>query len=53
MLLKLYDFFSDFLHKSICCWYTFELPQLAEVKAYVVGIHLNCLSNESRQHMLL
>ena len=22
--------FSDFLYKSICCWYSFELPQLVE-----------------------
>ena len=23
-------FFSVFLYKSICCWYSFELPQLVE-----------------------
>ena len=23
-------FCSDFLYKSICCWYSFELPQLVE-----------------------
>ena len=28
MILTIY--FSDFLHKSICCWYSFELPRLAE-----------------------
>ena len=22
--------FLDFLYKSICCWYSFELPQLVE-----------------------
>ena len=22
--------FSDFLYKSICCWYSFELPRLVE-----------------------
>ena len=22
--------FSDFLYKSICCWYSAELPRLAE-----------------------
>ena len=26
----LMQYFSDFLHKSICCWYSFELPQLVE-----------------------
>ena len=25
-----YIYCSDFLYKSICCWYSFELPQLAE-----------------------
>ena len=24
------QYFSDFLHKSICCWYSSELPQLVE-----------------------
>ena len=28
MILKQY--FSDFLHKSICFWYSFELPQQVE-----------------------
>ena len=28
MILKQY--FSDFLYKSICCWYSFELPPLVE-----------------------
>ena len=23
-------FFSDFLHKSICCWYSYELPRLVK-----------------------
>ena len=42
--------FSDFLYKSICCGYSFELPRLVEAiqtstdnKAYVVGTRLNCL----------
>ena len=24
------QYFSDFLYKSICCWYSFELPRLVE-----------------------
>ena len=24
------QYFSDFLYKSICCWFSFELPQLVE-----------------------
>ena len=28
MTLMLY--FSDFLNKSICCWYSFELPHVVE-----------------------
>ena len=26
----LMQYFSDFLYKSICCLYSFELPQLVE-----------------------
>ena len=46
-------FFSDFLYKSICCWYHFELHWQIDViqmshnnicfYIYVVGIHLNCI----------
>ena len=28
--MTLRQYFSDFLHKSICCWYSFELPQLVK-----------------------
>ena len=54
--------FSVFLYKIICCWYSFELPQLVKaiqmstnnIQSYVVGIHLNCLknSNEYQQHTI-
>ena len=23
-------FFSDFLYKNLCCWYSFEVPRLVE-----------------------
>ena len=26
----LMQYFSDFLYKSICCWYSSELPRLVE-----------------------
>ena len=26
------QYFSDFLYKSICCWYLFELPQLEAIQ---------------------
>ena len=27
-------FFSDFLYKSVCCWYAYELPQLVSSEEY-------------------
>ena len=48
-------FFSDFLYKSICCGYSFELHQQVDAiqmgihniclykEAYVVGTHLKCI----------
>ena len=51
-------YFYFLLHKSICFWYSFELPQQVEaiqmstnniIKAYDVGTHLSsglCFSND-------
>ena len=36
--------FSDFLDKSICCWYSFELPQLVE--AIQTSTHNICFYKE-------
>ena len=36
MILKQY--FSDFLHKSICCWYSFELSQLVAIQMSINNI---------------
>ena len=36
--------FSDFLYKSICCWYPFELHQL--VIAVQMSTHNKCLYKE-------
>ena len=41
--------FSDFIYKSICCRYLFELPQLVE--AIQTGTYNICNSNEYPQHM--
>ena len=38
-------FFSDFLYKSICCRYSFELHQ--QVEAIQMGIHNICLYKEA------
>ena len=37
-------FFSDFLYKSICCGYSFELPQLVE--AIQMSTHNICFYKE-------
>ena len=37
-------FFSDFLYKSICCGYSFELHQ--QVDAIQMGTHNICLQKE-------
>ena len=39
MLMRCYCvfFFSDFLYKSLCCWYSFELHQ--QVDALQMGTH--------------
>ena len=41
MLMRLFFFFPDFLHKSICCGYTFELHR--QVDAIQMGSHNKCL----------
>ena len=38
------QFFSDFLYKSICCGYSFELHQ--QVDAIQMGTHNICLYKE-------
>ena len=39
-----YPLFSNFLYKSICCGYSFELH--GQVEAIQMGIHNKCLSKE-------
>ena len=42
-----YVIFSDFLYKSICCGYSFELhQQLRQVDAIQMGTHNICLYKE-------
>ena len=43
MILKRY--FSDFLHKSIYCWYSFELPRLVE--AIQMSTNIICFYKEA------
>ena len=38
------SYFSDFLYKSICCGYSFELHQQAD--AIQMGTHIICLYTE-------
>ena len=38
------QFFSDFLYKSICCWYSFELHR--QVNAIHMDTHNLCLYKE-------
>ena len=40
----MFSFFSDFLYKSICCGYSFELHQ--QVGAIQMGTHNICLYKE-------
>ena len=42
--------FSDFLYKNICCWYSFELPQLVE--AIQMSSHNICLYKEEDKSTL-
>ena len=42
-------FFSDFLYKSICCGYSFELH--GQVDAIQMGVHNICLYKKRRQKL--
>ena len=44
-------FFSNFLYKSICCWYSFELHR--QVDAIQMGSHNICLYKEVDKVYLL
>ena len=45
MMLYIYiDIFSDFHYKSICFWYSFELPQFVE--AIQMNTHKICFCTE-------
>ena len=37
---KAYAFFSDLLYRSICCWYSIELPQLVDICFYEADCNL-------------
>ena len=43
-------YFSDFLYKSICCGYSFELHQ--QVDAIQMGTHIICFYKEEDKNTL-